>query len=315
MQDIHAASFLGNLVEVKRLVKDGADPSGTRGSWKSSLGYVVDLTPIVSASLCDHLHVVKYFINECGVGDEEQRAALVAATQRNRLRCIAFLSRRGVKIHGPFLIPTASFFLWNLPTNPLAMLCTVGGASSVSCILQENTWTKVEMARAFNTMVSIGKWMPATLLFEAGAPIHYALETALGSVNCPPGLRKMLWAYKISAEKATTVRLACAAKKNFSKCLIEFDDKVALLHGPVTRHMRLQVAMTVTPNPLWQCFLVKNQLPVTAKSSLMSFVLHEHAHGLPDSLVGHIVGFLGGPMRAANTLTGKMLYRRGALVD
>lgn len=318
MMAIATASREGNLDEIKRLVADGANPSCViQQKMYPCVGYVMNETPIIIAIWGgDHVHVVKYFVEECEVGELEKTTAIMNAILARRVRCAAYLFCHGTMfLHGPFPKKILSTFMRNFTNQPLAMLCHIcSDALDLTRILQENAWSRLQMSKAFHFTVRFGKWTLATCLFKAGAVPSTTLEEALGNAACPPDLRKMLWAHKISAELATTVRLACVFGKRFSKNLSEFDDKIALLHGPVTRHMRLQVAMAVTPDPFLQSFLVKDQLPVTAKSSIMSFVLHERADGLPQSLLRHIVGFVGDITWAHNSLTGKMLVRRGVLL-
>lgn len=317
MQAIRAASVAGNLDEVKRLVTDGADPSCVIRRMTYSMGYEMDETPIVSAIGGDHVHIVKYFVEECGLGEQEKTTALWCAISGRHTRCAAFLVRHGAMLpHGPFPMPIVSHACWVFAVHPLAFVCSLArSALEASRILQENAWTQLEMTTAFDFVVRRGRWALATCLFEAGAlPIFQAdgtkttLELALSNAACPPDLRKMLWAFKISAEQATTVRLAWLSYNTFAICLRKFDDKIALLHGPVTRHMRLQVAASITPKSLWQSFLVKRQLPVTGKSPLMSYVLHEHTLGLPGPIMMHVIGFVGHTtLPTKTTLTGKIL--------
>ena len=312
----------GNLDDVKRLVEHGADPRYVfmSASW-AIWGYVVNVTPIICAiSTGDHVYVVKYLVQECGLDDKEKTDAMLLAIQVRRLRCVAFLACHGTVLpHGPFPTATTSDMVWSVRVSPMAALCCFFGAtaSDIAGILQEHKWAWMELWLAFSAAATSGKWEIVTCLLKAGTRPLPVLDKALDNPTCPPDLRKMLWAYKISSEQATMVQLACVSHKLFSKCLGEFEDKVALLDDPVTDDMRLQVATTITPDPLWQSLLVKSQLVVTAKSRLMSFVLHEGEHGLPDSLVRHVTGFLGVPAKACLatfTLTGKMLARRGALV-
>lgn len=325
MQAICTASLAGDLDEVRHLVTDGADPSCVLGRLPMPLwGYELNVIPIVCATKGGHAHVVKYLVQECGVGKKEKAEAMMFAIQTDQTRCAAFLNRHGAVFPpGPFVTAAASNLARTLATHPLAAIIMPATAPEVSRVLQEYKWTLVELSGAFHAMVMRGRWAHATLLWKAGdlrifrvAETRTTLDVALDTADCPPDLRKMLWSYKILAEKTTTLRLAWISYKEFSYCLSVFNDKVSLLHAPVTRQLRLQVAMTITPNPLWQSFLVKGQLPVTAKCRLMSFVLHEHAHGLPDSLVRHVVGFLGmgHSVPAFATLTGKILARRGALL-
>lgn len=326
-----AAAWTGHVRGAQHLVEaHGADPSVVASRMMSfDQGFVLKVTPVVWAVHGgDHVDMVKYFVDECNVGEEEKSVAVMSAMALRRFRCAAFLSCQGAKpLHGP--LPTLQYAMGHhrFASTPLAYMVEQNmKATTLACILNDNTWSKEHLSDAFLSAVRLGIWDIATLLYKAGAvstmryscesKILVALDLALEDTKCPVDLRKALWADRISSEKVGTILLAWGFGRMFAEFLHAFETKAAQLNGIVTRAAYLKVAATITPNPVYQSWIVKGVSPVTAKSDFMSFVLNENHRGLAPELVGRVLSYLkpqGVKTKwfVPQTLTNKMLVRKG----